>query len=109
KVVLDGSRSWSAGGKVASHEWQLTDGKTARGALVERTYAKPGVYSEVLKVTDEEGRIDYDFAVINVLDKNHPDWLPPSIHAVYSPTLGVKPGDPVTFLVRSFRTTDGKE
>ena len=44
-----------------------------------------------------------------MLDKEHPDKLPPSIHAAYSPTFGIKPGDPVTFLVRTFRTTDGKE
>ena len=109
KVVLDGSRSWSSDGKIASYEWMFTDGKPASGATVERTYAKPGVYSEVLKITDGAGRVDYDFAVVNVLDKEHPDWLPPSIHAVYYPTFAVKPGDPVTFLVRTFRTTDGKE
>jgi murein DD-endopeptidase MepM/ murein hydrolase activator NlpD len=109
KVVLDGSRSWSASGKIASYEWTFTDGKTASGATVERTYAKPGVYSEVLKITDGAGRIDYDFAVVNVLDKHHPDWLPPSIHAAYYPTMAVKPGDAVTFLVRTFRTVDGKE
>ncbi len=109
KVVLDGSRSWAASGKIASHEWTFLDGKTAKGATVERSYAKPGVYSEVLKVTDGEGRIDYDFAVVNVIDKDHPDQLPPSIHAVYSPTTAIKAGDPVTFMVRTFRTTDGKE
>lgn len=109
KVILDGSRSWSASGKIGSYDWTFTDGKTATGATVERTYARPGVYSEVLKITDSDGRIDYDFAVVNVLDKEHPDQLPPSIHAVYSPTFGIKPGDPVTFLVRTFRTTEGKE
>src|SRR5262249_10550270 len=39
----------------------------------------------------------------------HPDQLPPTIHASYAPTFGLKPGDRVTFLVRTFRTTDGKE
>jgi murein DD-endopeptidase MepM/ murein hydrolase activator NlpD len=107
-VTLDGSRSWSEG-KVASYSWTFTDGQTATGATVERTYARPGVYSEVLKVTDGDGRVDYDFAVVNVLDPAHPDQLPPSIHAVYAPTFGIRPGDPVTFLVRTFRTTDGKE
>lgn len=63
----------------------------------------------MLKVTDGAGRIDYDFAVVNVLDREHPDQLPPSIHAAYSPTTGIKKGDPVTFLVRTFRTTEGKE
>ncbi len=109
KVVLDGSRSWSASGKIASYEWKFTEGQTATGATVERSYAKPGVYSEILKVTDGAGHVDYDFAVVNILDREHPDHLPPSIHAVYSPTFAVKPGDPVTFLVRTFRTTDGKE
>jgi murein DD-endopeptidase MepM/ murein hydrolase activator NlpD len=109
KVVLDGSRSWSASGRIRSWEWTFTDDKTATGATVERTYEKPGIYSEVLKITDSAGRIDYDFAVVHVLDKNHSDRLPPSIHAVYTPTFGIQPGDPVTFLVRTFRTTDGKE
>src|SRR5206468_7458 len=67
------------------------------------------VYSEILKVTDAAGRSDYDFALVHVLDRRHPEELPPSIHAVYAPTFGIKPGDPVTFLVRTFRTTDGQE
>jgi murein DD-endopeptidase MepM/ murein hydrolase activator NlpD len=109
KVVLDGSRSWSASGKIAAYGWTFTDGKTANGPLVERTYTRPGVYSEVLQVTDAAGQIDYDFAVVNVIDKEHLDQLPPSIHAVYAPTFGIRPGDAVTFLVRTFRTTDGTE
>jgi hypothetical protein len=109
RVVLDGNRSWSAGGRIAGYEWTFTDGKTAKGNTTERIYTKPGFYSEVLKITDGEGRIDYDFAVVDVVDKDHPDQLPPSIHAVYSPTFGIRPGDPVTFMVRTFHTTDGKE
>lgn len=109
KVMLDGSRSWAASGKIAAYAWTFGDGKTADGPRAERVYEKPGVYSEVLKVTDGAGRVDYDFAVVNVVDRDHPDQLPPSIHAVYSPTFGIKAGDPVTFLVRTFRTTDGKE
>ena len=35
--------------------------------------------------------------------------MAPSIHANYYPTFGIRPGDPVTFKVRTFRTTDGKE
>jgi murein DD-endopeptidase MepM/ murein hydrolase activator NlpD len=109
KVVLDGRRSWSAGGEIASFAWTFTEGQTASGAAVERTYAKPGVYSEILRITDREGRVDYDFAVVNILAKEHPDRVPPSIHAAYYPTFGIQPGDPVTFLVRTFRTTDGQE
>jgi len=109
KVVLDGSRSWSSSGKLTAHQWTFTDGATASGPTVARTYSRPGVYSEVLKISDAKGRLDYDFAVVNVIDRKKPDQLPPSIHAVYFPTTGIKAGDPVTFLVRTFRTTDGKE
>ncbi|HET6574801.1 MAG TPA: PKD domain-containing protein [Fimbriiglobus sp.] len=109
KVVLDGSRSWAAAAGKRSYEWTFSDGKTATGERVERTYSKPGVYSEVLKFTDAAGRVDYDFAVVNVLDKDQPGKLPPSIHAAYYPTTGIKPGDDVTFLVRTFRTIEGKE
>jgi hypothetical protein len=109
KITLDGSRSWSADGKIVAYDWTFTDGAKASGAKVERTYSKPGVYSEILKIKNGTNRIDYDFAVVNVLDKNQPDRPPPSIHAVYYPTFGIKSGDPVTFMVRTFRTTDGRE
>jgi murein DD-endopeptidase MepM/ murein hydrolase activator NlpD/thiol-disulfide isomerase/thioredoxin len=108
KVMLDGTRSWSADGKL-KFDWTFTDGKTATGGAVDRTYAKPGVYSEVLKVTDGAGAVDYDFAVVNVVDPKRVGVLPPSIHAAYAPTFGIAPGDPVTFVVRTFRVGPGKE
>ena len=72
KVMLDGSRSWAADAGKKTFEWTFTDGKTAAGDRVERAYDKPGVYSEVLKFTDAAGRVDYDFAVVNVLDPEQP-------------------------------------
>lgn len=108
-VELDGSRSWAATGKVASYRWTGTDGQTADGPIWKRTYAQPGVYSETLEVRDAEGHVDYDFAIVHVLDRDHPDRLPPSIHAAYAPTFDIRPGQPVRFFVRTFRTTDGQE
>jgi murein DD-endopeptidase MepM/ murein hydrolase activator NlpD/cephalosporin-C deacetylase-like acetyl esterase len=108
-VRLDGAKSWSRSGPIASFDWTFSDGTTATGAKVERTYEKPGAYSEVLKVTDRQGHVSYDFAIVQVLDRSHPDQIPPSIHAAYAPTFGIKPGDPVTFKVRTFRSTDGQE
>jgi CubicO group peptidase (beta-lactamase class C family)/murein DD-endopeptidase MepM/ murein hydrolase activator NlpD len=109
KVVLDGTKSWSAAGKIARCEWTFTDGGTALGSTAERTYERPGTYSEVLKVTDEAGQVAWDFAVVEVQDLSRPDWLPPSIHAAYFPTTNIRPGDAVTFKVRAFRTTEGEE
>ena len=109
RVVLDASKSWSRSGPIARFEWSLGEGTTATGPRVERTYDRPGSYSEILKASDGQGHVDYDFAIVQVLDRSDPEMVPPTIHAAYAPTLGVKAGDPVTFKVRTFRTTEGHE
>jgi murein DD-endopeptidase MepM/ murein hydrolase activator NlpD len=109
KVILDGSRSFAAGGPIASYTWILSDGRSAAGKTVERSYDRPGSYSEVLKATGAKGAIDYDFAVVQVIDPAHPESLPPTIHPSYAPTTGLRAGDPITFKVRTFRTEAGGE
>jgi hypothetical protein len=109
EVQLDGSRSWSAAGPLAAYAWTCTDGQLSKLPAFSRTYSKPGIYSEILEVTDRDGRRDYDFAVVNVVDRQQPQQLPPSIHAAYAPTEGIRAGDAIKFLVRTFRTTDGEE
>jgi murein DD-endopeptidase MepM/ murein hydrolase activator NlpD len=109
RVVLDGSKSWSAAGKIARYDWSFTDGSTASGVTVERTYTQSGEYSEVLKVTDARGQVDFDFVVVLVIDKSTPDRLPPTIHPAFAPTTKIRAGDLLTFKVRSFRTTFGNE
>ena len=108
-VALDATRSFSARGKIARYDWTFTDGKTGQGARLERTYDKPGYYSEILKVTDSKGRIDYDFAIVHVQNRDQPERFPPTIHPVYYPTFGIRPGHEVTFKARTFATTDGQE
>lgn len=109
EVTLDATRSWARSGRIAHYEWTFSDGSQATGPKVTRTYNRPGEYSEILKVTDDEGNADYDFAVVLILSSDNPDQLPPTVHPTYSPTFAIKPGDPVTFKVRTFRTTDGQE
>jgi murein DD-endopeptidase MepM/ murein hydrolase activator NlpD len=108
-VTLDGGKSWSADGKIARYQWTFTDGSTADGAQVERRYTQPGYYSEILKVTDATGRTDYDFAIVVVAERDHPERVPPAMHVAYQPTFGVRVGDEVTFKARMFGTTRGEE
>jgi murein DD-endopeptidase MepM/ murein hydrolase activator NlpD len=108
KAMLDGSRSWSQS-HIAHYDWTLTDGDKASGAKVERSYSKAGTFSEILKITDDQGRTAYDFETVNVLDPIHPEQVPPSIQAAYWPTMGIAPGKPINFKVRTFGTTDGQE
>jgi len=112
-VTLDGTRSWHRGGpdRIRRWEWRFTDGGTAEGPTARRTYDRPGHYSEILTITDDEGRTDVDFAVVQVFDKEKPLPVPPAIHAACWPTSGVRVGDEVTFKVRSFavRPDEGRE
>jgi len=112
EVTLDGSRSYSADGPAGlRYDWTLSDGTAASGPAATRVYGAPGTYSEILKVSDAAGRVDYDFATVHVIDRDHPKNSPPWIHAAYWPTLGIQPGDEVTFKVRTFlvRPDEGRE
>lgn len=114
KVVLDGSKSWSRRGKIVQYEWMFVDGSKASGPKVERSYNEPGTYHEALKITDDRGQVAYDFAFVQVLERPRAggapeDHAPPTIHAIYSPTFNLHPGQPITFLARTFRTTAGSE
>ena len=109
KVVLDGSKSKSFSGEIVSYEWIFCNGTTAGGARQEKVYRVPGTYSEVLKVIDSQGNSDYDFTVVQIVDKEESEKLPPTIHATYYPSLGIKVGNPVIFGVRTFRKQKGSE
>jgi hypothetical protein len=94
---LEASHSWSAAGDIIAYEWRFTDGETASGVQVERTYPQPGKYEEILKITDSAGKEDYDFALVQVLDPEQPERYTPSLHLAFAPSLNLKPGDAVTF------------
>jgi len=108
-TVLKGTQSYSADDSIVSYEWTFSDGTTAKGPVVKKIYPHPGFYSEILKVTDKAGNIDYDFADVQVLDPKHPEEYVPRLHASYWPSLKNKVGEPITFKVRSFGNTYGKE
>ena len=92
KVLLDGSRSYSDS-RIARFEWTFTDGGTASGAACRaRSTPSPARTARSLKITDDQGRTDYDFETVNVLDPQHPEQTPPSIQAAYWPTEGIAPG-----------------
>ncbi|MCX6906412.1 MAG: peptidoglycan DD-metalloendopeptidase family protein, partial [Verrucomicrobia bacterium] len=56
-ATLDGTKSWSAAGKIRRCDWTFADGSQASGPKVTRCYARPGTYSEILKVTDAAGNV----------------------------------------------------
>ena len=113
KVFLDGTRSWHSEGtdKIKNYTWTLSDGRIKDGQIIECSYEKPGHYTETLKITDEQGRVAYDFVVVKVFDQTNPLPMPPSINVSYWPTTDIKAGDKVIFKVRTFgvRPDEGEE
>jgi len=108
-VQLDASKSWTKADKIVKYEWTFCEGTRATGNTVKRVYKRAGQYSEIVKVTDSAGNFAYDFAVVYVIDRKHPERVPPAIHANYYPTFGLRANDEVMFKVRSFGTQHGEE
>jgi murein DD-endopeptidase MepM/ murein hydrolase activator NlpD len=106
-ITLDASKSWAASGKIASYEWSPVDGAKHSGEKFEHTYTKPGSYSEIVKVTDDAGHTSYDFAIVQVMGDDLVN-IPPAIHPSFAPTTNLKPGQEITFKVRTFRDQGGE-
>jgi hypothetical protein len=108
-VQLDASKSWTKTGKIVKYEWTFCDGTKAKGKTIKRAYERAGQYNEIVKITDSAGNFAYDFAVVYVIDRSHPERVPIAIHANYYPTFGLRANDEVLFKVRSFGTQHGEE
>lgn len=105
-VALDGSKSWARNG-IAGYEWTTSSGKRIRGAAVTHVYDRPGDYCEILKVTDGNGRSDYDFARVKVVEYNDSNAVWPWIHASFHPSRNVSAGDEIVFKVRTSGSAEG--
>lgn len=102
-VSLDASSSICDGGRIVRYEWSLHDGTTAVAPATTMTYDREGMYSEMVKVTDDRGRQSVDFCVVQVLPPEaDPARTPPTLHLTYYPTTGIRPGQPVAFKARAF-------
>jgi PKD repeat protein len=71
KVIFDGSSSTSVYGNVTSYSWVLGDGKTSSEAVVTNTFTLVGAYTNWLTVTDDQGNITSNSAVITVSDVDY--------------------------------------
>jgi hypothetical protein len=104
KVELDASGSWSQTGTITSYEWTFCDGSTGRGAQISKVYTSPGEYSEVVKISDSEGHVAFDFAVVIIADPDRPERKVPRIHLTHEPTQNIRVGDEIVFKVRSMNS-----
>jgi murein DD-endopeptidase MepM/ murein hydrolase activator NlpD len=104
-VALDSRKSYVSSG-APRVRWKLSDGRAVTSTVATIAYSRPGAYCETLEVRDTAGHVAYDFATVNVYSDTED---PITINASYTPGFNIKPGAPVTFLVRTFGTTNREE
>jgi PKD repeat protein len=83
-VTFDGSESTDPGGTIESYEWSFSDGPSAVGEIVERTFMASGTVTASLVVTDNDGNQDSHEVAVNV---NAPPVAAPRAN----PSLGIVP------------------
>lgn len=54
-LQFDGASSYDIDGTVTAYVWDMGDGTTYQTATLTHTYAEPGLYEVVLRVTDDSG------------------------------------------------------
>jgi murein DD-endopeptidase MepM/ murein hydrolase activator NlpD len=96
-VRLDASRSLARPGRrVAAYCWQLQDGRRVAAPVAETIYDRPGLYSERLTVTADDGSEDIDFLQVRVFDPARGrDMARGWVHM--HPGRGLAPGRPALF------------
>lgn len=75
--------SYSGLDKFRKHEWFFPNGDIKTGVEVTNTFKTPGIYTVILKIEDIKGRIDYDFAKVQIVDPSSPETKYPTLHAAY--------------------------
>ncbi len=100
-VVLDGSGSTDADGKVVSYGWSFGDGTSAGGQSVTHTFDKLGSYQAQLTVTDDDGASASATLRVEVVADE-----PPQARATADPESGEAPLA-VTFSAAGSTDPDG--
>ena len=108
-VTLDGLKSVSFEGEITNYEWTFHDGTTATGVSVTKLYDKPGYFSELLKITDDKGNVEYDFVHVTVVYANKPNYRYGYTCLSYYPTFNIKAGDELTFKGRFFNINEDED
>jgi sugar lactone lactonase YvrE len=67
KITLDGSNSSDPNSDIISYEWSFSDGGSATGQIVGKSFSMPDDYTVTLTVTDSDGLSDSDTITVFVI------------------------------------------
>ncbi len=65
-LTFDGSNSNDPDGTIVNYVWDFGDGNTDTGNIVTHSYSNTGVYTVTLTVTDNNGLMDSDTAIMDI-------------------------------------------
>jgi PKD repeat protein len=97
-LSFDGGQSSDADGAIVKYAWDFGDGNRGEGRQIQHSYADPGDYSVILKVTDDHGETTQLRKPLRV---NHAPVLPPR------PLQRACPGE-IRFSAADARDHDGE-
>lgn len=95
-VVFDGAHSLCFDSAITSWEWRFSDGSSAPGQRVEKAFARPGIHSAALWVSDARGRRDAGCCEVKVYPRENPGPLARLVLSAH-PSRGARPGETVFF------------
>lgn len=72
---LDGSGSYDPDGTIALYDWDLGDGATRAGSLVDYAFTAAGTYAVKLTVTDDDGLTDEVLHQVTITEPEVPPTL----------------------------------
>jgi chitodextrinase len=98
-LVLDGSGSVDPDGSIVAYAWDLGDGTTAAGPIVNHIYTRAGTFTVRLTVTDSEGQTSSAQQDVTILDR------PPV--ARFSTYVSTPVGSPLPFDASASFDPDG--
>ncbi|MGQ9460655.1 MAG: PKD domain-containing protein [Candidatus Bathyarchaeaceae archaeon] len=71
-IHFNASESYDPDGYIVSYFWNFGDGTNATGVIVDHAYTSSGTYTVTLKVTDNDGAVDFASSTKTVLPPNKP-------------------------------------
>jgi len=109
-INLDARKSLSFTGQIKEYQWMFCDGSEGFGETVSKTYSSPGFYSEIVKVTDDQGYVDYDVAIVQVVNRDNDEKQEyMTLHGAFYPSINLHAGMTVTFKARALRCEKSQE
>ncbi|MEX0406578.1 PKD domain-containing protein [Aquibium sp. LZ166] len=101
-LTFDGRRSADPDGAITRYQWDFRDGTKAEGDVVTHAFAKPGIYTVELTVTDDSGHENAtDFSQIRVTVNQAPV-------ASAGPDIRVAPGEAFSLSGERSSDSDGE-